>query len=188
MKEKKFVAQRLSQNYHPNLSPIKLYFKALMWTLGLNKVKKHKNYSEVLPWLLLGSKEATENPRDLIQNGVTHVLNVTKEVKLIDPSQFVVKQVPIRDKSDEPIEVFFDEFISFIDRVEKCKGKILVHCTAGVSRAPSAVIVYLMAKKNFHLVDALNYLQMIRPRVRHNSVSFFLKFFLLKIIICTIKY
>lgn len=47
--------------------------------------------------------------------------------------------------------------------------QILVHCTIGASRAPSAVMAYLVYAKGIPLVDAYNYLAVLRPLIAPNQ-------------------
>ncbi len=47
--------------------------------------------------------------------------------------------------------------------------QVLVHCTAGASRAPSIVLAFLVFAKKLPLVDAYNYLTAIRPLVAPNK-------------------
>ena len=44
-----------------------------------------------------------------------------------------------------------------------------MHCNAGASRAPTAVMAYLLAKKNVTLDDAYNYVARMRPVVYPNK-------------------
>ena len=46
---------------------------------------------------------------------------------------------------------------------------MLVHCTAGASRAPTIVLAYLVYVKKIPLVDAYKYLCAVRPVVMPNK-------------------
>lgn len=48
-----------------------------------------------------------------------------------------------------------------------------MHCTAGASRAPTAVIAYLVAKKGLTLCDAFNYVRARRVQARPNRTFLF---------------
>lgn len=50
----------------------------------------------------------------------------------------------------------------------KGRGRILVHCSAGVSRSPTIVVAYLMKHRNMSLRTALGHVVRIRPQVSPN--------------------
>jgi len=47
-------------------------------------------------------------------------------------------------------------------------GKVLVHCQAGVSRSPTLVVAYLMARYGQPLMDAFQLVKQRRPIVAPN--------------------
>jgi atypical dual specificity phosphatase len=48
-------------------------------------------------------------------------------------------------------------------------GKILVHCSAGISRSPMVVAAYLMKRKGLTLKAALGQIIRVRPQVAPNA-------------------
>jgi len=51
----------------------------------------------------------------------------------------------------------------------RCRGgKVLVHCQAGVSRSPTLVVAYLMARYGRSMMDAFNAVKERRPVVAPN--------------------
>ena len=48
------------------------------------------------------------------------------------------------------------------------RGKVLVHCLAGSSRSGTAVIGFLMVKRNWNYMTALRFVQSKRQLVRPN--------------------
>lgn len=173
LKEKKLLVSRNNEQYH------RTYSKYDRRKLALRHVFRYSNradpkspyYDEILPWLLLGSKEAcsTSNQQALILRGVTHILNVTREIPCASPSLFVYKQIKIRDTLNDSLERHWDGIVNFIQRAEDCRGRILVHCKSGTSRAPCAVLAYLLKAKGIPLVDAYNYVRAIRPLTDPNQ-------------------
>ena len=60
---------------------------------------------------------------------------------------------------------YFAQALGFFERVERKRGRVYVHCTAGASRAATMVLVYLVANRKISLADAYHYVQARRPIV-----------------------
>jgi len=115
----------------------------------------------------------------LKENEVTHILNVasfnTQFTVDRGPGDcavnnlFIYKHVSIMDLPDTDITSYFDECFAFIDSALDVGGRILVHCMAGVSRAASIVIGYLMKVNNMDFQTAFNHVKAERPSIRPND-------------------
>ena len=115
----------------------------------------------------------------LKENKVTHILNVasfnTQFSNDRGPgdcavnNQFVYKHVGIMDLPDTNIISYFDECFAFIDSALDTDSRVLVHCMAGVSRAASIVIGYLMKVKDMDFEAAFNHVKAKRPSIRPND-------------------
>jgi protein-tyrosine phosphatase len=118
-----------------------------------------------------GSQEIANDLRGLRHYNVTHVLNVTVEVPDRFPDQFIYKRIAISDMPSAKLVPHFDEAFRFIDAARSARGSgcVLVHCYYGNSRSASVVIGYLMVAERMRYVDALRYLQLLRPGVRPND-------------------
>jgi hypothetical protein len=79
IKERKYVAGRCTARLHQPMSKFQIYRRAIRvyWTLSSTR---DKPVSQILPWMFLGSKTHAANLRYLLDNGFTHILNVTQEV------------------------------------------------------------------------------------------------------------
>ncbi len=166
-KEKRVLRTRNSHEYHFAVDKWKRRISAIKLALRLGSPSK--TFVEVLPWILLGAKEDVVNQHRLIDLGVTHIMNVTDNEPNEFPSQFVYLKIPIRDDEEQDILDNFPQAINFFQRVEEKRGRIFVHCSAGVSRAPAMVAAYLVAKRKISLYDTYSYLKAIRPIVSMNS-------------------
>ena len=62
-------------------------------------------------------------------------------------------KIPIADSTDSDMYQYFPEIEQFLDRVVRKRGKVIVHCKAGVSRAPTVVLSYLMKSRRVCLLD-----------------------------------
>jgi len=154
------VYHRVESAYYRRMLALKLFF-------GFGK--QEREMTEILPWMLLGRVEPAQNMYGLTKLGVTHILNVTKEEPNLFPLQFVYLKVPVRDEMEENIGEFFQQAIEFFKRVESKRGKIYIHCSAGISRAPTMAIVYLIALRNISLNDAYAYVKARRPLIQIND-------------------
>uniref|UniRef100_A0A3Q3EBS1 Dual specificity phosphatase 19b n=1 Tax=Labrus bergylta TaxID=56723 RepID=A0A3Q3EBS1_9LABR len=99
---------------------------------------------------------------------VSHVLNVAYGVNNLFPDQFVYKTLEILDLPDTDITTYLGECSSFIDQAREQDGVVLVHCNAGVSRASSIVIGYLMLREGLKFDDAYGQVKLARPSICPN--------------------
>ncbi|KAF7246038.1 hypothetical protein EG68_10088 [Paragonimus skrjabini miyazakii] len=101
--------------------------------------------SPILPHLVLGSQLDAMSETTCQQYGITHVINVSVDGAApthIPPENF--HRVPVNDNHTDRIQPFFAEAFVFIDKVMVNQGRVLIHCSAGISRSPTLAIAYLM--------------------------------------------
>lgn len=124
--------------------------------------------AQIRPHLFLGSQDPARDKDVLKSNGITHILNTAGLLHFF-PEHFLYLKLPIYDVPDCEISAFFEQSFQFIENALACNGKVYVHCNAGLSRAPSIVISYLMKKEHLKVDDALKQVQCIRPKVKPND-------------------
>lgn len=130
--------------------------------------------SDVLDWVWLGSWRDAEDPAALERNGITHVLNVAKEVPSQDERDAMARanvvsyQIPLVDAHSEDIVRHFETAFTFIEEARAARGRVLVHCRRGISRSPAIVVAYIMRymHKDYH--TALAFVKERRPCVSLN--------------------
>lgn len=59
------------------------------------KNKGYKNYTYILPWLILGKKSAAQDLGVLLKLEISHILNMTYEVTNLFPNHFIYERVSI---------------------------------------------------------------------------------------------
>ena len=102
--------------------------------------------------LYLGAYQDAVNLKDSNDYGITRVISLGSENKVSDilDSTFEKLQIDIIDHADAPIG---DEFKRCIDFIKK-EGRVLVHCSRGISRSSTIVLAYLMKEVKMTLNEA----------------------------------
>uniref|UniRef100_A0A3Q3FAW8 Dual specificity phosphatase 19a n=1 Tax=Labrus bergylta TaxID=56723 RepID=A0A3Q3FAW8_9LABR len=111
----------------------------------------------VKPFLLLGSQDAAHDFSTLRKHKVSHILNVAFGVENVFPDLFIYRTVSIMDHPDSTTATA--SCFLFLAK----KGVVLVHCNAGVSRAPAVVIGCLMSCEGLSFDAALSLVKSARP-------------------------
>lgn len=130
--------------------------------------------SDILDCLSLGSWRDAVDGEKLKARGVTHVLNVAKEVppqcerEAMESGDFCHKTIPLMDCHSQNIDVHFEDAFTFIQGARNQHGKVLVHCRRGISRSAAIVVGYLMSRESYSYEKALEFVKLKRPCVSLN--------------------
>ena len=125
--------------------------------------------TQVTPFLYLGNMTDAADPDTLTRLGIDHVLNVTAVTPTYQQSPNInYKQLLAADNGSQNIKQYFDEAFTFIDTAKDCKGSVLIHCQAGVSRSPTIAIAYLIKYFSMSMVDAYKFIKCRRSIISPN--------------------
>ncbi|KAJ7151518.1 protein-tyrosine phosphatase-like protein [Mycena filopes] len=131
--------------------------------------------SLIYPSIYLGPCSAASSKPFLSVNSITHVLSVGATPKE-NVDGIVYHRISITDSPSSAISKVCEEACAFIDTALGSKnkdknetGKILVHCSAGISRSPMIVAAYLMKRRGMSLRAALGQIVRARPQVVPNA-------------------
>lgn len=125
--------------------------------------------TQVTPFLFLGNMTDAADPNTLTRLGIDHVLNVTAVTPTYQQSPNInYKQLLAADNGSQNIKQYFDEAFTFIDAAKDCKGSVLIHCQAGVSRSPTIAIAYLIKYFSMSMVDAYKFIKCRRSIISPN--------------------
>ncbi|KAI6160245.1 protein-tyrosine phosphatase-like protein [Pisolithus thermaeus] len=123
------------------------------------------------PSLYLGPCSAASSKSFLSKNSITHVLSIGASPSAqVDGVAY--QRLSINDSVSSSIAKVTDTACNLIDKAlasKKGKGKILVHCSAGISRSPMVVAAYLMKRNGMTLKEALGQIIRVRPQVSPNA-------------------
>lgn len=122
--------------------------------------------------IYLGNWTSSKRHNNLKNHNIRYILCLNtknkgnKTLDMYKRNNIIHKYINIKDSSSSNLSIYFDECYNFIDNA---KGNVLVHCTYGVSRSGSIVIMYLMKKHNMSLQNALKFVRKNRYIVKPNS-------------------
>ncbi|KAK0743082.1 protein-tyrosine phosphatase-like protein [Schizothecium vesticola] len=107
--------------------------------------------------LYLGPVSATSNTAFLERQAITHILSIGKS-----PASRVegitYQRLSLTDEEDSPIAGIVEKACDIIDAAEAAKGRVLIHCSAAISRSPTIVTGYLMKRRGTTLRESLTIL------------------------------
>ena len=96
---------------------------------------------QIMPDLFLGDRGDARDSALLRARGITHIVNCSREL----PCHFEEEFRYLWLRMDDPDPVFghhIPRCCEFIDK-GRSQGKVMVHCTGGVSRSPAVILAYL---------------------------------------------
>ena len=123
------------------------------------------------PSLYLGPCSAASSQPFITRNSITHVLSIGANPSTTVDS-VTYHRLSLSDSVSSSISKTIDAACDIIDGAIASKngtGKILVHCSAGISRSPMVVTGYLMKRKGMVLKAALGQIVCVRPQVSPNA-------------------
>jgi protein-tyrosine phosphatase len=123
--------------------------------------------TEIVDGLFLGSSLNARDFEWLSSNHITHILNMAKELPMHFPDRFEYKKVPAMDEETCKICKYFPEIVEFIDQGLR-QGRVLVHCMMGISRSATAIILYLMVRKDMSSSSARKFVKQKSSLVNPN--------------------
>eukprot|EP01084_Bolivina_argentea_P012935 24238_1 len=127
--------------------------------------------------IYLSGSYIAQNMQWLQSNKIGAILNCAANDIKHFPSVYtneyniLLKQLPINDTSKDKniITKYINESINFIDEcIGKKQLKILIHCSAGISRSATILIIYLMKANQWDLLTAFKFVKTKRKYIYPN--------------------
>uniref|UniRef100_UPI00398E88B7 dual specificity protein phosphatase 8-like n=1 Tax=Pristiophorus japonicus TaxID=55135 RepID=UPI00398E88B7 len=125
--------------------------------------------TQILPYFYLGSQNDVLNKDLMVENRITHILNVSSNCpkpSFIPDGHFL--RIPVNDSYCESLLPWLNKSVEFIDTVRVMKCRVLVHCLAGISRSAAIAIAYVMRTMDLSLDDAYRFVKERRPSISPN--------------------
>lgn len=131
--------------------------------------RPHERIDRVAPWLYIGPALSADRVADLVEQGVTHVLDLREEGSdnpaLMEQMGLRWRRIPIADRAapgDDQLEAILDWLDSEVDTGRE--QAVYVHCHAGLGRTPTIAIALLM-QQQLTLAEARRIVFAARPEV-----------------------
>ncbi|CAL1713987.1 unnamed protein product [Somion occarium] len=118
------------------------------------------------PYLYLGPCSAASSSF-VSSVGITHILSIGSTPTTHFPN-VVYERIPLIDSPTSSLLHAANRAAIFLDSVEAAGGKVLVHCSAAISRSPAVVAAYLVIRKRMSLKQALGRILQTRPSTSPN--------------------
>jgi len=130
-------------------------------------VGSESDFAVIIPEkLVLGNVMVADDLKQLQRLGIKSVVNLIKYDDDEGPSHsdyVTLHHCPIEDKSSTGLD-WAEECAKFVQEQLDENARTYVHCSQGISRAPTLVIYYLMTRCNKNLREALDYVRVTRSR------------------------
>lgn len=126
------------------------------------------NATPITDNILISDLTTALNIDVLKSEGISHIVNLVLGIDSIYPDCFTYLNIPARDIENQDISQYLDQSLNFIRNAIECDGKVLVHCSCGVSRSASIVIAYLIKYHQMNYQEAYVYIKQKRPIVEPN--------------------
>jgi protein-tyrosine phosphatase len=125
--------------------------------------------NEIIPGLYISDFSSACEKQKLKEIGITHIITALTGVNEMYPDLFKYYTIDICDRKYYDIKTNFTPCAEFINDALKDGGKVLVHCWKGASRSAAIVAAYLIAKKEYTCVSAVNLMKERRSCVNPNE-------------------
>lgn len=166
LKEYDFLLDK-NNNNKIDLTKFFLFYKIIS---SNNIMKNDKLPVQIIEGIYIGSIGAANNKPALLENKITHIVNLAATVKCVFPEDFEYLKIDgLLDSADADITKHFDKTNNFISEAINNKGNVLVHCHAGISRSSTVIIAWLIKEKNMSLEEALKLCKSKRNKIQPNS-------------------
>ncbi|QHG62631.1 protein-tyrosine kinase [Cetacean poxvirus 1] len=126
----------------------KLYEHVLLRSTGfIKKPTSPMDVTRISNYVYLGNfQNALDSPKSSV--AYKYILNLTTKRYTLECSNATIIHIPLVDDVNVDITKHLDSITDFLNKCEKHKEPVLVHCVAGVNRSGAIIMAYVMTKKN----------------------------------------
>ena len=118
--------------------------------------------------LYLGSMFDAQRLAKANPHGLTHVVSLSENTPITTHSKITCVHLPVEDEIAIPPARFNAIMIAISNNIRR--GKVLVHCGSGISRAPIMVAAYLHCVGYKEFDAALQEIALLRGFIRPSAI------------------
>ena len=129
------------------------------------------NINEITPSIFISDYENSKDIGLLREYNIKHVINLSDcdklETFLNKMRKVKIKEhrIFIRDEPGQSLTAAMNDTYDIIQEIIDSKKKVLIHCNAGVSRAPSILISYFMRRQ--YMISYEKYIRITKVKTKH---------------------
>jgi atypical dual specificity phosphatase len=130
-----------------NVDVVRLFPRPSVWS---QLVVFFKSPTHIIDNIYLGSAFNAASYYKLKKLNIGLVINMTREISMYYPNDFIYKQYDLYDNNRESIKEYLEKALADIYDYQKQNPEknILIHCFMGASRSATLVAYYLMREFN----------------------------------------
>lgn len=132
-------------------------------------IQSNDQIYKVLNNLYIGSGRSAWNIDNIKQNNISHIVNAAPQTECSFLENVIYYKLNILDSSQENILIHLHDVNKFISTAINSGGSVLIHCHAGISRAPTICAAYLIQYHNFPHDLALKHIKKYNCQINPNK-------------------
>jgi protein-tyrosine phosphatase len=118
--------------------------------------------------VFISSSDGAHNGTEIENHKITHILCTAKYIPQKFKDRITYLQIEMVDDVRENLKQYMRQCVDFIENARNKGGRVLIHCSAGVSRSASVCILYMMYKNDLDFDTAYKMLRQSRKQVCPN--------------------
>jgi protein-tyrosine phosphatase len=126
------------------------------------------NGSQITENIYISDLASAYNREKLLELGITHVVTTVLGIKPMFPDSFEYFNIEAQDIPSQDLQQYFRDSTDFMEKAINNGGRVLVHCSYGISRSASVVIAYLIKNTGKSYQEILEFVKSKRNIVQPN--------------------
>ena len=137
---------------------------------GFSSPGSAKYLAEIIPQLYISDYSTAKSAEALMAKDIKVIVNLVSHKCIHDHNaSFFYENYKIADSTGQDLVSIIEDIMLTIDTHIKLGRKVVVHCSKGISRAPSVIIAYLIKIQHMQFDTAFALVKQKSPRIDPNA-------------------